>query len=474
MPVGDVSARSEIGARCLAFVTALVAVAGCAQRTEVVIGVATDLKAKGQLDLVSFTALRDGIPIIAHTWDLTDIPSGQYELPGSFGIYSPDGSEPRVDLQVQGFLDGQVVVSRESLLSLVSNETLFTRMALVSDCNSIDGPVCSSTQACIEGVCRDKAVDAHQFPPYQPPLVTHVACQSGSQFIVSSTLPARPCRFSPGVDRLPGPNQYCWRGHLRHNVLEGRTRRCGGRRWPVDQMSPLTDVLHAVWQTPDGQDVFAVGDAGTILHLHGGAVTTASSWVQEQAGSPATKATLTAVWGTSVDDVWAAGTLYGPPVSAVPPPPPASAVLLHRSMGSWTIVLPAIDASTVRGVSGTGPTDVWAVGLGVGTSGGPTPTPSPSGAAITNYDGNSWTVEHDADRGHRRRDRRAARRVRDQHRGDRHQPRRPGGRPAPRRTSSSFTGQVIARAGAAAGQASSAWPAPPLVTSPVIGWRQAG
>ncbi len=366
----------------------LALLAGCASRTEVIIGVATDLKAKGQLDKATFTALRDGAAIIEHSWDLTDIPAGNYELPGSFGIYSPDGSEPRVELQVQGFMNGQLVVARDSVLSLVANETLFTRMAMVSDCNALDGPNCSATQTCIEGVCRDKAVDAHTFPPYSAPLVTHVACQSGSQFIVSSSGMAMP--LLPGTTGC-GANQYCQEGTC-YNVARGQDAAVATGLW-VDQMSPLTDVLHAVWQTPDGQDVFAVGDAGTILHLHGGATNTASTWVKEPSGTPPTLATLTSVWGTSVDDVWAAGTLYGSPVSAVPPPPLASAILLHRSTGAWTIVSPAVPGATLRAVTGTGPTDVWAVGL---TLGAPSPSASPvaaPGAAIFHFDGAVWTQD---------------------------------------------------------------------------------
>ncbi len=355
--------------------------AGCTGRTEIVLGVATDLKARGQLDNVTLTASRDGIPVINHSWSLTDVPAGTFELPGSFGIYSPDGSEPRVQIDVKGFLNGNLVVDRQSLLALVSGETLFTRMALVSDCNSIDGPTCSATQSCIEGVCRDTVVNAHTFPIYSPPLVTHVACQSGAQLIVSSS--GDPMPQLPGTTGC-GVNEFCQEGTCYH-LLRGQDAAVESGIW-ADQSSPVTDVLHAVWQTADGQDLFVVGDAGTILHLTGGPSTGASSWVKEPSG---TLANLYGVWGSSANDVWATGTLYGSPVTASPSPAPASGILLHRTGGVWSSVA-APSTATLHAITGTGPSDVWAVGLAASASPGAFTT---GGPALLHFDGSAWTQD---------------------------------------------------------------------------------
>jgi plastocyanin len=165
----------------------LIGAVGCKDRTEVVIGVATDLRARNQIDLVKFLASRNGAPIIEHEWPLSDVPLGLYELPGSFGLFTDDGSEPRVELDIQAFHGKDLVVDRQSILSLVSGQTLFVRMALTSDCSALNGPTCKSDETCIEGVCQPRTFDAHHFPKYRPELVRSIECAGGPQYIVSST-----------------------------------------------------------------------------------------------------------------------------------------------------------------------------------------------------------------------------------------------------------------------------------------------
>src|SRR5262245_9881678 len=134
--------------RICALIVAL-GMVGCTGRTEIVVGVVTDLKARGQIDLVQFQALRNGAVVVGHEWDLADVPANQYELPGSFGIYSPDGKEVPVELVVSGLRDRAPVVERRSLVTLVSGQTLFLRMGLVGDCGTLDGPTCSPGEGCI-------------------------------------------------------------------------------------------------------------------------------------------------------------------------------------------------------------------------------------------------------------------------------------------------------------------------------------
>src|SRR5580765_8417384 len=118
----------------------LLLILGCSDRTEIVVGVATDLKARGQIDLVTFVGSRNGVPIVQQQWDLSDKPAGHYELPGSFGLYSPDGTEVGIELSVQAFKNQQPVTERDALIHLVHGKTLFMRMGVVADCGSLSQP----------------------------------------------------------------------------------------------------------------------------------------------------------------------------------------------------------------------------------------------------------------------------------------------------------------------------------------------
>jgi hypothetical protein len=190
-------ARSRLA---LALVVALAA--GCQARTEIVIGVATDLRAKGQIDLVRFIGARNGVPLFQHEWPLSDVPAGMYELPGSFGVFSSDGSEPRVELSLFAFQGNTMVADRESILSLVSGQTLFLRMGLTSACNVQNGIKCAADESCVEGVCEKRLIDAHKLPKFRPELVTSVDCSSNTHYVVSSTGMPMPVLKSscPGSD----------------------------------------------------------------------------------------------------------------------------------------------------------------------------------------------------------------------------------------------------------------------------------
>ena len=167
--------------------------AACSGRTEIVVGVATDLKATGQIDRAQFTASRNGVPVVDQECMLVAVPSGQYELPGSFGIYSADGSEPRVELSVKGFKGTDLVTQRDSVVSLISGQTLFMRLGIVADCGALSAPACAAGETCVEGVCRQIAVDARRLPVFRKELVGSTECDSGTHFIVSSA-PATRCR----------------------------------------------------------------------------------------------------------------------------------------------------------------------------------------------------------------------------------------------------------------------------------------
>jgi hypothetical protein len=311
---------------------------GCGERTEIVVGVATDLQARGQIDLVSFVASRSGTPVVSHSWDLSDKPAGHYELPGSFGLYSPDGSEVGIELSVKAFRAGLQVTERDALLHLVQGKTLFTRMGVVADCGLLSQPTCAANETCVEGLCRPKEILAARLPSYRPELVDHIACDSGTQFAVSSTGMAMPL-LSPGA--TCAADEFCQEGTC-YKLLANEDGALQQGLW-TDVSSTTTLALRAVWGTPDGADVFAVGDRGIILHLAGGLPMAASGFVPETSG---TNENLYAVYGTSASDVWAAG---------------ADGTLLHRDASGWkTATSPTV--ARLDGLFALAPDDAWAVG----------------------------------------------------------------------------------------------------------------
>jgi hypothetical protein len=106
------------------------------------------------------------------------------------------------------------------------------------------------------------------------------------------------------------------------------------------EAAPVSGVLlHGVFAV-SANDVFAVGDGGTILRRQNG-----NAWVQMTSG---TTANLRGVWASSSTDVWAGG---------------IGGVVLHFDGTSWSLVAGA--TSDVDAVWGSGPSDVWFCGSSV-------------------------------------------------------------------------------------------------------------
>jgi hypothetical protein len=167
---------------------AVLTFSACSQkRTEVVIGVATDLAAPGSLDQVTMDVLRDGVPLFGGdiaSWRI-DPTQEKYNLPGSFGVYTDDGSEPRIEVQVHGLVAGTEIVTRRSIFALVKERTLFLRMALVEACSNANP--CPQPLTCVEGRCKAALLDAHLFPDYSQNAEQQVKCTSGTNFINTRT-----------------------------------------------------------------------------------------------------------------------------------------------------------------------------------------------------------------------------------------------------------------------------------------------
>jgi hypothetical protein len=109
-------------------------------------------------------------------------------------------------------------------------------------------------------------------------------------------------------------------------------------QWRWQNPLPQGNTLNGIWGSR-ADDVWAVGNGGTILHWGG------SAWTAVPSGSTAH---LRAAWGSSSSDVWAVG---------------SAGTTLHWDGSAWAKVA---SGSTVQlnGLWGSGRDDVWAVGAG--------------------------------------------------------------------------------------------------------------
>jgi hypothetical protein len=153
---------------------------GCNREpTQVVVGVVTNLSAPDALDEVQMTVLRQGVEVLRHDWTIPGQAAQPYELPGSFVIFSPSGAEAQVEVTVRGIKGQREVVRRRSVFSLVREQTLFVRMALVQRCEAMS---CAAGQTCVEGRCQAAEFSSRRFPRYQAGMERAAMCKSGTVF----------------------------------------------------------------------------------------------------------------------------------------------------------------------------------------------------------------------------------------------------------------------------------------------------
>lgn len=143
----------------------------------------------------------------------------------------------------------------------------------------------------------------------------------------------------------------------------GEARQWNGSNWQAVALptgTPLLNWVHAF----SADDVYAVGEEGTVVHFDG------AEWVTE---TPTTTEDLWGVWGAQPDDVWAVG---GRGVAE------GQATLLRRQNGRWSRQpLPDLVRSGVFAlykVWGTSASDVFVVG---------------QRGAILRFDGATWREE---------------------------------------------------------------------------------
>jgi hypothetical protein len=172
----------------------VIAVAGgCQQRTELVFGIVTDLQAPLDLDEVDLVVEQGttGVPLLDEQFSISGLVGVPQNLPGSYGLLGADGQDAELTLDLRGLAGGKLVVERTSIVTLVTDQTLFYRMALASKCDaSIPGSLmmnCGSGQTCQEGTCVDEHFAAKTFPAFAAELVDNLTCDSGTAYIDTDT-----------------------------------------------------------------------------------------------------------------------------------------------------------------------------------------------------------------------------------------------------------------------------------------------
>ncbi len=171
--------------RCAWGVVAAVVVgplAACATRTELLVGVVTDLKAPDVLDAVELQISRGDTGAVEDdtTWQITGNPDMVFNLPGSYGVVS-DGQDIPIQLSLIGSKGGAKLLVQTSTLTLVDGQAQFYRMGLTAGCIGRDD--CLPSQTCVEGACRDQAVDSRQLPAFSADLVTELTCENGITYV---------------------------------------------------------------------------------------------------------------------------------------------------------------------------------------------------------------------------------------------------------------------------------------------------
>lgn len=129
---------------------------------------------------------------------------------------------------------------------------------------------------------------------------------------------------------------------------------CAASQWCWAYPQPTGSYLHDVWAA-SSTDVYAVGDAGTLLHYDG------SSWQALYAGRGQDQSRrFYAVWGSGPSDVWAAM---------------GEGTLLHFDGSRWWRPATGV-TGTLTSLWGLGPSDVFA-----------------AGQFVHHFDGERWTKQ---------------------------------------------------------------------------------
>jgi hypothetical protein len=196
----------------------LVLLGGCQGRSQLVVGVLTNLAVKGELSNAQMTVARQGVVFQNYTWPISDQPAADYVLPGSITLFSDDGGTPTLEIELKGYRGPTSAleerVTRRAVVKLRAGEQVFYRMSLVAAC-TVGSPSaterCPVGQACVEGRCVAEAVDPATLAPYREARERVVECDSGSGFIDTGSCASGPCARLP-VAGVCAADEVCTEG----------------------------------------------------------------------------------------------------------------------------------------------------------------------------------------------------------------------------------------------------------------------
>ncbi len=143
-----------IAARLLA--CSLLAVVGCAERTQIVVEVDSDLAVPGELDGIE--VIVTGSQSMSASGSLLDRP-----LPRTVGLVPAGDSLGPIEIRAVGTLRGVPVVERVATTSFLQGRTLLLRMFLSRACR---GVTCGAGETCDEGRCVSSEVDPEMLPEW--------------------------------------------------------------------------------------------------------------------------------------------------------------------------------------------------------------------------------------------------------------------------------------------------------------------
>lgn len=234
---------------------------GCQSRTELMVGIATDMAAPDVVDEVRLDISRagTGVPQAMQSWLITGT-NEPFNLPGSYGIYTEHEALP-VEITLTGFKNGTRVVSRTARMNLVEGQTLFYRMGLTAMCMMKTD--CPTGTDCIEGTCKAMEIDSATLPAFEPDLVTHVTCQSRSMYIDTANRAPMPAASGAGAC----PASQCAEGTCLAAMVDPCN--CPAGTTCINNACVGTGALRVTlsWQTTTDIDLHVRTPTGAVINF---------------------------------------------------------------------------------------------------------------------------------------------------------------------------------------------------------------
>lgn len=190
-----------------------------------------------------------------------------------------------------------------------------------------------------QSVRRSDSVTGQQLGIYVP------SERLGSLHIDARFHDDRGCRYGRGEATLVLDNgnkgNYQQTIALSQNIYAQPLCTCSDSGWCWANPLPSGNSLSKIWGSSPG-DLWAVGDAGTLIHGQG-----ADGQLRWSMASSGTTASLSDLWGSDVSDVWAVGT---------------AGTILHWDGHAWSSVASGVNAALTAIWGSSSTKEAWAIG----------------------------------------------------------------------------------------------------------------